>query len=89
MANPAIRADGDFWFTEDQAKAPPVRDRSQEVGATLKAASISMLEIRQAIHIAREDNAGGADDDLVRSAARLLGFKRVGSDLGERIAEGL
>src|ERR1700722_16005121 len=46
-----------------------------------KAANISLLEIRAAIQIAREDNAGGDDAELIRTAARLLGFRRVGSDL--------
>ncbi|HEY5721832.1 MAG TPA: DUF3320 domain-containing protein [Allosphingosinicella sp.] len=81
--------DGDFWFTASQKDNPPVRDRSQESGATLKAASISHLEIKAALAIAREDNAGGDAAELIRSAARLLGFKRVGSDLQARLAEGL
>jgi hypothetical protein len=84
-----ILCDADFWFNEAQAKSLPVRDRSAETGATLKAASISLLEIREALRIAREDNAGGDDEDLIRSAARLLGFKRVGPDLRDRILQGL
>jgi hypothetical protein len=84
-----LLSDGAFWFTRSQAEAPPVRDRSAEVGATLKAASISMLEIEAALRIARDDNAGGQDSELVRTAARLLGFKRVGADLQARIAAGL
>jgi hypothetical protein len=79
----------DFWFTAAQAVDPPVRDRSNEVGATLKADSLSLLEIRAALAIAQEDNAGGSDGDLIRTAARLLGFRRVGPDLNARIAEGL
>jgi hypothetical protein len=86
---PDLRNDGDFWFTAAQEAAPPVRDRSAEFGATIKADSISMLEIRAALAIARGDNAGGTDADLVRSAARLLGFRRVGSDLQARLTEGL
>jgi hypothetical protein len=84
-----LLTDGMFWYTRGQADAPPVRDRSAETGATLKAASISMLEIQAALKIARNDNAGGEDEDLVRTVARLLGFKRVGTDLQARIAEGL
>jgi hypothetical protein len=84
-----LLSDGSFWFTRDQADAPPVRDRSVESGATLKAANISMLEIKSAMSIAREDNAGGDDADLVRSAARLLGFRRVGTDLQSRLSEAL
>ena len=81
-----IRTDDGFWFTSTQAEAPPVRDRSAESGATLKASSISNLEIDAALRIAREDNAGGNDAELVRVAARLLGFRRVGSELQLRIS---
>lgn len=84
-----ILSDGAFWFTREQAANPPVRDRSEESGATLKATSLSPLEVRAAVKIAREDNAGGSDEELIRTAARLLGFRRVGSDLKSRIGLGL
>lgn len=84
-----LLSEREFYFTKAQAEKPPVRDRSKEQGATLKASSISMLEIREALKIAREDNAGGDDDELIRTAAKLLGFRRVGPDLRERIAAGL
>jgi hypothetical protein len=87
--NSDLLTDGIFWYTRGQSDAPPVRDRSAETGATLKAACISMLEIQAAFKVAREDNAGGEDEDLIRTVARLLGFKRVGADLQARIAEGL
>lgn len=84
-----LQSDGVFWFTPEQSQSTPVRDRSAESGATLKASSISVLEIQAALRIAREDNAGGDDADLVRTAARLLGFRRVGSDLQARISSAL
>lgn len=87
--NSELLTDGVFWYTPGQADTPPVRDRSAETGATVKAESISMLEIREAFKIARDDNAGGEGEDLIRTVARLLGFKRVGTDLQARIAEGL
>jgi hypothetical protein len=87
--NTDLLTDGVFWYTRGQADAPPVRDRSAETGATLKAENISMLEIKAALKIARDDNAGGEDEDLIRTVARLLGFKRVGPDLQARIAEGI
>ena len=87
--SPELLSDGIFWFTREQAESPPVRDRSAESGATLKAANISMLEVQAALDIAREDNAGGEDAELVRTAARLLGFRRVGSDLQARLTHGL
>jgi hypothetical protein len=78
-----------FWFTRRQSETPPVRDRSTEEGATLKASSISLLEIKAALQIAHDDNAGGDDAELIRTAARLLGFRRVGSDLQARLVQGL
>ncbi len=88
-SNADLRSDGLFWFTRSQEETPPVRDRSAESGATLKAASISLLEIRAALAIARGDNAGGDEAELIRTCARLLGFKRVGGDLHGRISEAL
>lgn len=84
-----LLSDGAFWLTRSQADDPPVRDRSAETGATLKAAVISMLEIEAALRIARDDNAGGNGPELVRTAARLLGFRRVGADLQVRLTSGL
>lgn len=84
-----IEFDDGFYMTDAQMKAPSVRDRSNETGATLKASSISLHEIEATLKIAQDDNAGAADDDLIRAAARLLGFKRVGSDLKARISEAL
>jgi len=84
-----LLSDGAFWFTRGQSDEAPVRDRAAESGATIKAASISMLEIAAALRLARDDNAGGDGPELVRTAARLLGFRRVGPDLQARIASGL
>jgi hypothetical protein len=84
-----LLTDGTFWYTQGQAEAPPVRDRSAETGATLKAANISLLEIKAAFQIARDDNAGGDDAELVRTVARMLGFRRVGPELLAKITEGL
>jgi hypothetical protein len=47
------------------------------------------LEVMAALKIAQVDNAGGEDAELIRSAGRLLGFKRVGPELQERLAAGL
>ncbi|MEN3748448.1 DUF3320 domain-containing protein [Sphingomonas sp. HF-S3] len=87
--NSDLLSDGTFWFTRAQSETPPVRDRSSESGMIVKAAYISTLEIEAALAIARDDNAGGNDADLVRTAARLLGFRRVGADLQARITQSL
>ncbi|MGQ3074186.1 MAG: DUF3320 domain-containing protein [Ferrovibrionaceae bacterium] len=87
--NATLLTDGTFWYTQIQIDSPPVRDRSAESGATVKADSISLLEIKAAFEIARNDNAGGGDADLVRAVAKLMGFRRVGPDLQARIMAGL
>lgn len=89
QSSSAIKDSDAFWYTKEQHYQPPVRSRAAEQGPTVKAGNISLLEIRAALAIAREDNAGGSDDELVRSAAQLLGFKRVGPELRLRLQEGL
>ena len=84
-----LRDSNEFWFTLEQQKSPPVRNRATEQGPTLKAENISLMEIEAALLIAREDNAGGSEDELVRSAAQLLGFRRVGPELRVRLQMGL
>ncbi len=87
--HPELLTADDFWFTSAQAADPPVRDRTSEETATCKADALSMLEIRAALRLAREDNPGGSEEDLVRAAARLMGFRRVGADLQTRFSAGL
>jgi hypothetical protein len=77
--------DGEFWFTRLQAEDTPVRDRSLETIPTTKPSNISKLEVMQCLEIALQDNAGGSDQDIIRAAARLFGFKRVGSELQTRL----
>lgn len=84
-----MQSEHSFWFTAEQANKPPVRDRSDEAGATVKASNISLLEIGAALDLARVDCGDATDDELIRTAARLLGFRRVGSDLQARLREGL
>lgn len=77
--------EGKFWFTSAQAEDPPVRDRSRETFPTTAPANISKLEIVRCLEIALEDNAGGSDQEIIKAAARLFGFKRVGSELHNRL----
>jgi very-short-patch-repair endonuclease len=81
LPNASLLQDGEFWFTRSQAETTPVRDRSLETTPTTKPANISKLEIMQCLAIAFQDNAGGSDQDIIKAAARLFGFKRVGPDL--------
>lgn len=84
-----VRDFDEFWFTLAQKSDPPVRNRSNEQGPTLKAENLSLMEVMSALAIASEDNAGGNDDELIRYAAQLLGFRRVGPDLRARLQLGL
>ncbi|HBS33432.1 MAG TPA: DUF3320 domain-containing protein [Parvularcula sp.] len=79
--------DGVFWFTAQQAKSPPIRDRSLESGTLLKAEYIAPSEIAAALDIARHDSAGATEDELVRAAINLMGFKRSGPELTARFRD--
>lgn len=81
--------DEEFWSTRAQQDAPPVRDRSAAGTATFRIDNVSMAELRAALKIAREDNPGGDDPELIRATARLLGFRRVGTDVQSRISDAL
>jgi hypothetical protein len=76
----------EFWLTKSQREKPPIKSREFEFAGVLKAEYISAIEIRAALKLGRDQNAGGSNEDLVRTAARLLGFKRVGPDLQIRIS---
>ena len=84
-ADSALIRDGEFWLTRTQGEDLPVRDRSNETGPTASPAYISSLELVRCLEIAVEDNAGGSDQDIIRAAARLFGFKRVGPELQARL----
>ncbi|MDP8994078.1 MAG: DUF3320 domain-containing protein [Pseudomonadota bacterium] len=81
----ALQQDGPFWCTAAQAASPVVRDRSFEMGSLCKASNIATAELTEALRIAMQDNAGGSREEIVRAAARLFGFKRVGPDLQMRL----
>lgn len=82
-----LRNSDEYWFTLAQNEDPTVRDRSDETGAVLKAEHIPNIELSAAIALSREDNAGGDQQEIIRYAAQLLGFKRVGPDLRARFEE--
>lgn len=65
-----------FCFTQAQARAPHVRDRSSETGAALRPEAISPMEIRAALALAQKQLGEGPQQDVVQVAARLMGFRR-------------
>ena len=84
-----IRHDGEFWFTAEQSKKPPVRDRSAVSGPLTRAEFLPPIEIRAAARMVIEHSGRTEMVELVRATAQLLGFKRVGSDLQETIRKTL
>ncbi len=86
---PRMLRDNDFCFTQVQLEVTPVRDRSLENGYISKATNISLMEIKQCLKLVIQDSCGGSDQEIIREAARLFGFKRVGSELQERMEIGI
>jgi hypothetical protein len=79
----------EFWMTQAQKSAPPVRNRLAETLPTTRAEYLSPLEIRAAAAlIVRESGAVDAPD-MPREVARLLGYRRLGKDLEARITAAL
>ncbi len=79
--SPSLSKAGEFLLTRAQAEDPPVRDRSSEQGSLLKAAYLPPMEIRAAAARIALESGEMPRDDMVRAVSRLMGFKRVGSDL--------
>lgn len=72
--------------------APVVEARDAEPVALVRERLGAVYEESQetfALRLAREDNPGGSDDELVSAAARLMGFRRVGGDLQARFSAAL
>ena len=80
-----IHEDSDFWFTDSQRETPPVRDRSGETGTLVKPTLLPPLEIRAAAKLIEKESGSMEVNEMVRAVARLLGFRRTGSDLQQVI----
>lgn len=87
IGDPELGNEEQFWFTIEQEKNPPIRDRSMESGTTVKAEYLAPLEIEAALTLAKQDNVGASSDDLIRAASRMMGFKRAGPDIVSAFAQ--
>ncbi len=85
--DPSIRKDGPFLATSSQIEEPPVRDRSAESGNLLKASCLPPVEILAAAQRVSSESGEMTPEELTRAVARLLGFRRVGSDLQDAIGQ--
>lgn len=84
-----IRNKNEFWMTTEQIATPPIRDRSNQNGATLKASMISPLEIRSARSKVEVESGDVDINDMARAIGSMLGFKRLGPELKEWIISSL
>jgi hypothetical protein len=83
-----IEQDG-FWMTPEQMRNPPVRDRGAAPITLQRADMLSRLEIRAAFEIVQRENGSISEEEAAVAIARLLGFKRTGSDLNAAIKAAL
>lgn len=85
----SLRLDDKFLVTQEQMENPPIRDRSAETGAILKAECIAPFEIVAAAKQIREESGEISPDELAKAVGRLLGFQRVGPELSLAIKNAL
>ena len=74
---------------QDPAGVPPVRVAGQGASARREIDEVPLSEVAAAARIVVERAVGIAAVDLVRDAARLLGFSRVTDRVTERVASGV
>ena len=84
-ASGALKSAQNFWFTQDQLDAPPVRDRSQLPAAAQKPEMLPPMEIRAAARKILQESGDTGTDELAREVARLFGFQRLGPGLRDVI----
>lgn len=89
MSGCSISLVDEFWATASQWAEPPVRNRSEEQGATLAAGMLPPVEIRAAAALVERENGQTDADELIKAIANVFGFKRVGSDLRAAIERAL
>jgi len=82
-------ADVVWRLDQDPAGVPPVRVAGQGASARREIHEVPLAEVAAAARIVVERAAGIAAGDLVRDAARLLGFARVSDRVVERVAAGV
>lgn len=81
-----LKKEGAFVMTAAQLENPPVRDRSLETGKSLRnAAYLPPVEILAAARQITDESGEMPHKEMIRAVAQLLGYRRVGSELSQRI----
>jgi hypothetical protein len=65
----------------EQMHKPPVRDRGAAPITLQRPDMLSQLEIRAAFEIVQRENGSMSEEEAAIAIARLIGFKRTGSEL--------
>ena len=84
-----IERKDNFWFTNQQKKSPPVRNRSEENSSTKKPEYLSQMEIRAAAKLITDESGYVEPNELVTAIARLLGYSRPSQKLKTHIKDAL
>ena len=79
----------EFYLTQEQVHATPVRSRADVTGSLAKVEFISPLEIQAAAKIVIEENGELDSDTLTKAVSDYFGFKRLGPALKAGIEQGL
>ena len=79
--NAGIVRSGNFWATKAQMEDPPIRNRSAESSPTTNFENISPMELKACIAFIRAESGAVPDDEMPSQVAKLLGFKRAGSEI--------
>ncbi|HWU88699.1 MAG TPA: DUF3320 domain-containing protein [Kofleriaceae bacterium] len=74
---------------QDPAGVPPVRVAGSGPSARREIHEVPLAEVAAAIRIVVERAVGIGRHDLLRDAARLLGFSRITDRVTERVGQGL
>ena len=77
----------DFFGTSEQFANPPVRNREHETSSTLKPQYISSHEIEACEKLIKDQSGEVPFDELIRTIAKVFGFKRAGPDFQSRITK--
>ena len=82
-----IEQSADFFMTAAQRADPPVRDRSVESAPVTKPAHLPPIEICAAAEWVERESGVVQGQEQIQAVACLLGYRRTGSVLKERITE--
>ena len=82
-----LKDNDSFWGTDEQFMSPPVRDRSEETVPLTKPQYLSKEEIWACAELIKKESGEVEIEELIKSIAHMMGFKRTGQELQNRIRD--